>query len=158
MTELEIKRLEASIFVFNGPQNGITPFYLVDRVVAHSDKISLGVAVSVFYDEKSDEKLYLRLVKCEGIKGRFRGTELKCFCLSDNCDGNGTKCSTFEIKPEDKLGSTTRYRNFYTFSIKNIPTIGSGLYAVTLVRRRKNYYSVLASYYFHVVDDRDSER
>ena len=81
MTDVKNQLLEASIFIFNATQNGFTPFYLIDKAVAHNRKIALGIAVSVFYEEKTEETLYLRLVKCEGAIGRFQGVELKSFCL-----------------------------------------------------------------------------
>ena len=154
VTDVKNQLLEASIFIFNATQNGLTPFYLIDKAVAHNKKIALGIAVSVFYEEKTEETLYLRLVKCEGAIGRFQGVELKSFCLGDDCNDNGVKCKSFPVKDEDKIGRTQRYRKYYTFSINSIPVIGTGQYAVTLVRKEEGYFEVLASYYFQVEDNR----
>lgn len=155
MTDVKNQLLEATIFVFHGTKNGITPFYLIDKAEAHNGRIALGIAVSVFHEEETKETLYLRLVKCEGAIGRFKGIELKSFCLRDDCNENGVKCKSFKVLDENKLGRTQRYRKYYTFSINSIPVIGSGLYAVTLVRRKEEgYFEVLASYYLNVEDDR----
>ena len=154
MTNMNNQLLQASIFVFNGTKNGITPFYLIDKIVAHNGRISLGIAVSVFYDDETDETLYLRLVKCEGAIGRFKGVELQSFCLDNDCNENGVKCKSIKIDDENNLGHTQRYRKYYTFSINSIPVIGSGLYAVTLVRKKEKYFEVLGSYYLNVEDNR----
>lgn len=155
MTNMNNQLLQASIFIFNGTKSGLTPFYLIDKAEAHNGRIALGIAVSVFHEEETEETLYLRLVKCEGSIGRFKGIELKSFCLGDDCNENGVKCKSFVVSDENKLGRTQRYRKYYTFSINSIPVIGSGLYAVTLVRKKEEgYFEVLASYYFNVEDNR----
>ena len=50
-----------------------------------------------YYDDETDEILYLRLVKCEGAIGRFKGIELQSFCLGNDCNNNGVKCKSIKI-------------------------------------------------------------
>lgn len=143
--------ISASIMLFPAMKDGYIPFKLINNLESQNNSISFSVALRINKKKDIEGTAYLKLVKYNNARGKYKTFLLEEIPLNDKEIKPELIYSNLSVPDNETIEKNYLKINSFTFFFDDIPILDKGRYAIGLLVYSEKGFRALTSYYFNVV-------